>query len=68
MSQIPDEFLRNYLDHRIPSIEKIERVRAAGITADDEWVETFAETLLDIRHAVRGGMREPKVNNWNADE
>ena len=66
MAQIPDDFLRNYLDNRMPAIEKIERIRAAGIVAEDEWVESFAETLLDIRHAVRGGNREPKVNNWNA--
>lgn len=62
---IPDKFLRNWLDNRIPSIEKIERIRAAGITAGDEWVEQFADVMLDIRQAVRGGDREPRVKNWN---
>lgn len=62
---IPDEFLRNFLDNRFPSIEKIERVRAAGMLAGDEFVEGFAEVLLDMRVAIRGGSREPLVNNWN---
>lgn len=66
MNQIPDNHLRGFIDNRLPGREKIERIRAAGIVAEDEFVQEFAETLLDIRQGVRGGHREQKVRHWNA--
>ncbi len=61
---INDNDLRGYLNNRVPSRENCERVRAAGIVAEDIWVQEFADTLLDIRQAVRGGERHP-AKNWD---
>ena len=63
--QVPDDQLRGYLNNHLPSREKIEQIRAAGICADDPWVEGFAETLLEIRQAVRGGGKYAIVRHWN---
>ncbi len=63
---IPTDQLRGWMNKRMPSREHIERVRAAGICAEDEWVEEFAELLLDMRQALRGGDKYPKVRNWGA--
>jgi hypothetical protein len=61
---IPDSDLRGFLKNRLPSREKIERIRAAGIVAGDEFVEGFADSLLEIRQAVRGGTLNPPANHW----
>jgi len=34
---------------------------------DANMLDELAETLLDIRQAVRGGSREKQVRNWNDD-
>ncbi len=61
---IPDNDLRGFLKKRVPSREKIERIRAAGIVADDEFVQAFADSLLEIRQAIRGGTLNPSMNHW----
>jgi hypothetical protein len=61
---VPDQDLRGFLKNRIPSRDKIERIRAAGIVADDEFVQAFADSLLEIRQAVRGGTLNPPANHW----
>jgi hypothetical protein len=34
---------------------------------DANMLDELAETLLDIRQAVRGGSREKQVRNWHED-
>lgn len=67
--RVADADLRGFLANRLPSLENIERVRAAGMVADDPFVEGLAETLADIRVAVRGGRREPRGSrHWEVQE
>lgn len=65
---VPDDQLRGFLNNHFPSREYIERVRAAGIVAEDLWVQEFAETLLDMRKGIRGGRKYILVRHWNEDE
>jgi len=61
---VPDQDLRGFLKKRIPSLEKIEQIRAAGMVAEDPFVEQFADTLAERRVAVRGGSLEPRSRHW----
>jgi len=61
----PEQFLA-FTRKRLPSREKIETIRAIGITLSEEGddfgktLEVLAENLLEIRQAAHGGKKNPR--------
>lgn len=63
---IPEDQLRGWLDKRLPSRERIDKLygaalllAGAGYPEDAETVEWAADLLLTVRQAVRGGRKWP---------
>lgn len=72
--KVPDDQLRGFIGNRMPSRERIDDLNRLALFIEDEpeggedaaLLREFADLMLEIRQAVRGGkLYHPAGDRWD---